>query len=102
MDWLRQFRFKVLGVWRNRSREVEMAEEMHSHLERLEAANRDAGMSFDEARDSARRQFGNVPSIQERARDEWRFRWFDEFRSDVRFAIRQLKKVTSVHAGSRR
>ena len=91
MDWLRRFRFRALGVWRTRTREADMAEEMRVHLERLEAANRDAGLSPDEARDRARQQFGNVSSIQEWARDEWRLRWPDDVRADIRYAVRQLR-----------
>jgi putative ABC transport system permease protein len=91
MDWLRQWRFKSLGVLRNRAREADMAEEMRGHLERLEAANRAAGLSPADARNVARQQFGNVSSIQEWARDEWRFRWAADFRTDLRFALRQLR-----------
>ncbi|MBY0494848.1 MAG: ABC transporter permease [Cyanobacteria bacterium] len=92
MDWFRQFRFKVFGFWRNRDRDADMAEEMRAHLDRLIAANRNAGMSPENARSSALRQFGNVPSLQQRSRDEWRFRWLEEFRDDVRFAIRQMRR----------
>jgi putative ABC transport system permease protein len=95
MDWFRQFWFKVLGLWRNHDRDADMAEEMRSHLERLIAANREAGMSAADARSSALRQFGNVPSLQQRSRDEWRFRWLEEFRADVRFAIRQMRRSPS-------
>ena len=95
MDWFRQFWFKVHGLWRSRDRDADMAEEMRSHLERLIAANRDAGMSAGDARSSALRQFGNVPSLQQRSRDEWRFRWLEEFRADVRFAIRQMRRSPS-------
>ena len=91
MDWLRRFRFRALGVWRKHTREADMAEEMRVHLERLEAVNRDAGMSAREARDRARQQFGNVSSIQEWARDEWRLRWPDDVRADIRYAVRQLQ-----------
>jgi putative ABC transport system permease protein len=95
MDWFRQFWFKVLGLWRRHDRDADMAEEMRSHLERLIAANRDAGMPAAEARSSALRQFGNVPSLQQRSRDEWRFRWLEEFHADVRFAIRQMRRSPS-------
>ena len=91
MDWVRRFRFRMLGVWRKRTREADMAEEMRAHLETLEAANRAAGMSPSEARDRARQQFGNVSSIQEWARDEWRFRWPEDVRADIRYAVRQLR-----------
>ena len=30
--------------------------------------------------------------MQQRSRDEWRFRWLEEFRDDVRFAIRQMRR----------
>jgi len=95
MDWFRQFWFKVHGLWRRHDRDADMAEEMRSHLERLIAANRDAGMSAAEARSSALRQFGNVSSLQQRSRDEWRFRWLEEFHADVRFAIRQMRRSPS-------
>jgi putative ABC transport system permease protein len=95
MDWFRQFRFKLLGLWRGHERDADMAEEMRAHLERLIALNRDAGMSPDEARQGALRQFGNVPSLQQRSRDEWRFRWFEEFFADTRFAIRQMRRSPS-------
>jgi putative ABC transport system permease protein len=91
MDMLRQWRFKLLGLFRDGAREAEMLEEMRAHLERLEATNRDAGMPPNEARDRARRQFGNVPSIQASGRDQWRFRWVDDFRTDLVFALRQLR-----------
>src|SRR5688500_6952415 len=95
MDWFRQLRFKLLGLWRGHERDADMAEEMRAHLERLVALNREAGMSPDDARQSAHRQFGNVPSLQQRSRDEWRFRWLEEFRDDVRFAIRQMRRSPS-------
>ncbi len=95
MDWFRQFWFKVRGLWRSHDRDADMAEEMRSHLERLIAANRDAGMSAGEARSSALRQFGNVQSLQQRSRDEWRFRWLEEFNTDVRFAVRQMRRSPS-------
>jgi hypothetical protein len=75
MDWLRQLCFKLLSLWRGGTREVEMAEEMRAHLDRLTAANQAAGMTPADARHHALRQFGNVASIQERSRDEQHVRW---------------------------
>jgi predicted permease len=91
MPSLRQFLFKLRGLWRDRAREADMAEELRAHLERLVAANRDAGLSPDEARASARRQFGGLASIEERARDERRFRWLEHLGRDLRYAARQLR-----------
>src|SRR5262245_52900086 len=91
MEWLRRFRFKVRGLWRDAALEAEMAEEMRAHLERLEAANRDAGLSPEAARYAARRQFGNFASVQERAREEWRFRRLEHVIKDLQYAWRSLR-----------
>src|SRR5262245_3760413 len=92
MDRLRQIRFKVRALWRRRSLDAEMAEEMRAHLDRLVAASRSEGMSPGEARARALRQFGNVPSLEEQARDEWQFRWPEAVAQDFRFAARQLSR----------
>ena len=91
MDRLRQIRFKLRALWRGRDVDAEMVEEMHAHLDRLIAANRAAGMSPEDARDHARRQFGNMPSLEEHARDERRFRWLEFLARDLRFGARQLR-----------
>src|SRR5262245_55958119 len=91
MEWLRRFRFKVRGLWRDAALEAEMADEMRAHLERLEAANRDAGLSPEAARYAARRQLGNIASVQERAREEWRFRWLEHVIKDLHYAWRSLR-----------
>jgi putative ABC transport system permease protein len=69
-----------------------MAEEMRAHLDRLIEANRCAGMAPDEARQRALRQFGNMPSLQERALDERQCRWLDSLLRDLRFGMRQLQR----------
>src|SRR5262249_34979175 len=91
-DRLSQIRFKLRALWRRRALDAEMAEEMRAHLDRLVAANRGDGMSAGEARAHALRQFGNAPSLEERARDEWRFRWVEAVRQDLCFAARQLSR----------
>lgn len=78
-------------LWRTR-REQEMAAEMQAHLEMQAARHRAGGMSADEARYAALRQFGNVASVQERAREARGWRWLDEIRQDVRSALRQIAK----------
>jgi len=87
---------KLLGYWRaiflKRQQETEMAEEMRVHLEMMEERHRAAGMSAEEARYAALREFGNVGSVQERARAARGGVWFDELRQDVRTALRQLAK----------
>jgi predicted permease len=92
MDWLRQIWFKLLGLWRGRAREAEMAEEMDAHLDRLTAAHQAAGMSAAQARHQALRRFGNLAGIREHARDEQRVRWLADAMQDLRYAARQLRR----------
>src|SRR5262249_8463615 len=92
MDRFRQIRFKLRALWRRRVLDAEMAEEMRAHLDRLVEADRPQGLSPEEARCRAFGQFGNVPGVEEQARDEWQFRWLEAAAQDVRFAMRQLAR----------
>lgn len=91
MDRLRQIRFKLRALWHRRDFDAEMSEEMRAHLDRLVETNRAAGMAPDEARYRALRQFGNMPSLEERARDERHFRWLESLVRDLGFGMRQLR-----------
>src|SRR5437870_1209561 len=84
---------RLLGlVYKNR-REAEMAEEMRHHLDLLTERNIAAGMSTDEARNAALRQFGGVEQVKEIAREQRVWRWADEFFQDVRFGARMLRRT---------
>lgn len=69
-----------------------MSEEMQAHLELQIEENIARGMSPDEARYAARRAFGGVEQIKERARDQRGLRWLEELLADTRFALRMLRK----------
>jgi hypothetical protein len=70
-----------------------MAEEMRQHVEFQTERNLKAGMNPDEARYAALRQFGNVASIQEQAREARGWRWLGELVQDLRYAARTLGKA---------
>ena len=72
--------------------ETEMAEEMRHHVELQTALNLKAGMNPDEARYAALRQFGNVSSIQEQAREVHGWVRLEQLGQDLRFAVRMLRK----------
>jgi predicted permease len=77
--------------WRKRSAE-DFAEEIKAHLE-LEAEDlKREGLSDDEARCKARREFGNVRRAQEQFYVKGRFVWLDNLLHDLRFALRQLRR----------
>lgn len=69
-----------------------MAEEMREHLARRAQANLAAGMTPEEARYAAHRQFGGVEQLKELSREQRNGRRLEEFVRDVRFGWRQLVK----------
>lgn len=89
MKLLRKFQFH----FRNEKLEAEMAEEMRLHVELQTARNIGAGMNPDEARFAALRQFGNVASLQEQAREARGWGWLERTFKDLQFACRQLLKT---------
>jgi putative ABC transport system permease protein len=83
---------RLRSLFRTKKMESDMAEEMRLHLELQAGINLKAGLSPDEARFAAQRQFGNVASIQEHAREQRGWRWLEHTIRNFRFAVRQLAK----------
>jgi len=82
---------------RKRSAE-DFAEEIKAHLE-LEADElKREGLSEDEARWKARREFGNVSAAQERFYLKSRWVGLDKLLRDVRFGLRSLRKSSGFAA----
>jgi putative ABC transport system permease protein len=90
---------KLLQLWRRLlfylrrdrcSRELE--EEMRFHLELKAKENLAAGVSPEEARYAAQRQFGNQTLLREVSRDMWSFRILETLAQDLRYALRMLRK----------
>jgi predicted permease len=98
MNGLRQTASRLGAFFRQRKLEAEMAEEMRAHLELRIERNLAAGMAPEEARCAAQRSFGNLASVQERARDERDFRWLEDLWRDLGFAVRSLRKSPGLTA----
>lgn len=81
----------VRQIFRRRSLDAEMREEMAAHLEHRIQENITAGMSADEAKAAARRKFGHVDGFQEAARDSRLGTSVELFLRDIGFAFRQLR-----------
>src|SRR5215510_15366248 len=77
---------------RGRNVEREMDRELQFHLEMETAENIRRGMSEEEARRAALRDFGGVEQVKERYRDISRFRRLEEFWQDLRYGARMLLK----------
>jgi putative ABC transport system permease protein len=73
--------------------EEALADEIAAHLELLATEYRRRGLSADDARAAARREFGGVDLTKEHVRDQRGFLWFDMLRRDVRYAVRSLLRA---------
>lgn len=94
MKLLRQFS----ALFRRKTLDADMAEEMREHLERRVQANIAAGMPPEEARYAAQRVFGGVDQLKEIAREQRSGVWLELFLRDLQFGIRQLIKARGVTA----
>jgi predicted permease len=90
MHPLHRFIRPLRALFNKSKLEQDMAEEMRFHLEQRTAGNLADGMGPDEAPYAARRQFGNVASIQEQAREGRGWRWLERLAQDLRLGGRSL------------
>jgi hypothetical protein len=65
--------------------------EIEAHIKLEEDRLRGAGLSEAEARDAARRSFGNRTRVEERFYESGRWLWWDHFHQDLRYALRALR-----------
>ena len=88
MNWLTR--------WHSRSRRYdELSESIREHLDEKIADLMDRGMTWEQAENNARREFGNVTNIEERSREVWQWPTLESVWADVKYAIRQLTKSTA-------
>ena len=85
MMWLSQLLFR-------RRLYSELSAEIQEHLEERVDELVANGTPREEAVYAARREFGNVPLIEERSREVWGWAWLENLTADVAFAIRQLRR----------
>jgi predicted permease len=92
MSWIRSLRERLRALFRRRQVEAEMDEELRFHLDREIEKNVQAGMPAPEARRVALVRFGGVERIKEQVRDERGVRGFEDLITDVRYALRTLRR----------
>src|SRR6185369_8033323 len=80
------------GPWRTRRRGKDFERELASHLELEAEEQRESGLSPEQARDAARRAFGNTTLVTEDVRAVWTARWVDGLARDTRYAARTFRK----------
>jgi hypothetical protein len=82
-----------IRYWRqSAARERLLREEMDAHLEMMIREMMEGGMTEPEARQEARRQFGNLTQQQEEARGAWIARWLTDLLQDTAYAARTIRQ----------
>src|SRR5260370_22230312 len=83
---------RIEGLFQRRKLDADMAEEMRAHIEMRTRENIEAGMSADEARYAAMRQFGWVDNIKETCREQRGVTWLEHLIQDLRYGAPMLRK----------
>ncbi len=79
--------------WRRRKqRERDLEREIRADLELEAAEHQERGLPPEEARDAARRAFGNPTFVKEDVRGTWGWASVEQLGQDFRFAVRMLRK----------
>lgn len=89
---------RLLAFFRRNRLDDDLAEEIRLHLELRKQALIDGGMEPAEADREARRHFGNVTLIRERAREQWGGSSIDVLVHDVRYGLRLIRKAPGFNA----
>jgi putative ABC transport system permease protein len=90
MHNLRTYLARLLGLFDRSRSDRQLEEEVSTHLELLAAENIRRGMTPEEARHAARREFGGVEQAKELYREQRGLPLLDSLMQDVRFALRSL------------
>jgi predicted permease len=92
MEWLRMFGSRLRNLFGKRRLDGELDVELQSHLEMLADEYVRRGMSQEQARHEARREFGGLEQTKESYRDQRGLPFLETLAQDVRYALRMLRK----------
>ena len=81
----------IPGFWGRARVNREFAQEAEAHLEEKIADLMDSGIPEKEAREQARREFGNVTLYREASRDVWGWIWLETLVQDIRYGARMVR-----------
>src|SRR5215472_10546673 len=89
---LREICRRLLFYLRKDRFDRELEDEVSFHLEMKAIAKMYDGLAPADARLAAKRQFGNQTRLKERSREMWSFRWIEDVVTDLRYALRMIRK----------
>lgn len=92
MTWLREFGKRLGDLLDKNRRDADLEDEFVAHLDLLTQENIRRGMTQEEARYAAKREFGGVEQIKEIYRERRGLPMVETFLQDLRFGARMLRK----------
>jgi MacB-like periplasmic core domain len=92
MNWLRELARRLRMLVSRRQFDSDLEEEMRLHLELRQQEQLLSGMTAEDARAAAQRQFGNTTYLKEESRMAWNWKWLEDLGQDVRYGARLLGK----------
>src|SRR5437879_3844966 len=87
-----RFILRLMNVFHPHRAEPDLAREVAAHLALLEDEHRRRGLTPDEARLAARRDFNGIELTKDQHRDARSFVWLDDARRDLLYALRTLRR----------
>lgn len=83
---------RLRSLWQRRKLEREINDEVLAHLELAELDARAAGLTSEEARHAALRDFGGIEQMKESHRDQRSVRWIENLLRDFRYGMGSLAR----------
>ncbi len=98
MSWLRMLAARLRGLFFTRRRDSELADEVRAHLEMAVEDNLRRGMTPEEARYAARRDFGGIEQTKQAYRERRGLPVIETFVRDLGYGGRMLRKSPGLTA----
>jgi predicted permease len=92
MRWLSEVHERFRSTFFQATEDAEMEDELRMHLEMQAAHNRKLGMTPEEADRQAKMSLGAMDSVREEVREQRGLGIVDEWRADIRYALRALRR----------
>jgi putative ABC transport system permease protein len=92
MTWLKVFASRISGLFAKHRREDDLDAELRAHIDALVDAKIKKGMSLDDARAAANREFGGIEQTKEAYRDQRALPAIETVLQDAKFTLRGFKR----------
>jgi predicted permease len=92
MNRLKELARRLKYLWRRGSFDHELDDEVQFHIESRADELEHNGVPRSEALSQARREFGSPVRMRERTRAAWQVQWLEDLLSDLRYALRALRR----------